>query len=172
MPYQALGVMLLTVIPALLFGGQGAVETAYGGLRWLDSLMGEQLSRNYLIVIVLLTPTGLLAGGCTVVAWLRAGAAGAAEQPEFAQGCSRNRTFLLTMFLVPLAIYLGLGIFAEGPVYESSVVWLALLPAMALSMGRKKAAGNGCASLLAVLWWPTIGILMVGYGLALHLAVL
>lgn len=168
-PYKALAAMFLTLIPSLLLLGGGGTSKGYEEIPWLSTILGVSLSQSYWLPFLLLSPVGFMAGGYVCVQWCR----GAADVQLYS-GWENNRTrlFLLTLFFLPLALFMIPVIFAEGVVCASSMVWLVLLPSMALTIGLKPLASNMLAAAITLLWWPTIGTLMVIYGTALHLAAL
>lgn len=166
--YKALAAMALTLLPILLFSGRGMAGDAYAGRLWLESLVGSSLPLSYWAVLLLISPTGVLAGVYVLKQRLTdiSGVHGTVGPHD-----EKTRVFLLTMFILPLVLFIFPGVFGRGAVYAGSVVWLALLPGMSLTMGRGHMQLSGFARILAALWWPTIGVLMLIYGIALHLAV-
>ena len=89
----------------------------------------------------------------------------------------KRRHFVLVMFFVPLLLFLLPGMYAGGAILAGSISWLVLLPTMATTLNRISAERspehlNGMARCLAIIWWPTIGLLTAAYGLALQMAVL
>ena len=169
--YQALAVMSLTLLPALLLADIGLRGEAYTGRHWLESLVGDALPGSYWAVVLLLGPTALLAGIYVLKQRMCCDIPISHKSPGLK--AAKTRVFVFTMFFLPLVLFLIPGVFASGTVYAGSLVWLVLLPDMSLTLERKAPLpSNDFARLLAVLWWPTIGILMLVYGIALHLAAL
>jgi len=166
MPYLALGVLLVTALPALLTGSGKEVVARPD---WLNSLLGAPIVHSYLVVVLLLSPTGILAGGHGLLRWLRSRSG---AEIDNVHDWGKGRKYILMMFFLPLLIFLLPGLYESGPVAAGGVIWLVLLPTMALTIGRKCADGNSILRLLQIIWWPTIGLLMAGYGIGFHLAVL
>lgn len=168
-PYTAVAALLLTFIPSLLIWGDGVAVRSYEGQDWLASILGTSLSNSYWAVLLFLSPTGVLAGAYVFIRWLRSGTE---MQENAGWDNSKKRLFLITMYCLPLLIYLIPGLVTKGTVYAGSVVWAVLLPGMALTVSTEPLSSSPVAVLLNHLWWPTIGILTVTYGIGLHLAVL
>ena len=168
MPYLALGVLLLTTLPSLLLDANSGQPIPQPE-RWLNSLLGEATVNSFLVIVLLLSPTGLVAGGYALLRWLQSrSAAGVSEVKDW----DRGRKFVLMMFFLPLLIFLLPGLYASGPVDAGGVIWVVLLPTMALTIKKTVAAADTISRLLQAVWWPTIGLLMAFYGITLHLAVL
>lgn len=167
-PYLALGVMLLSTIPSFLLMAAG--KTMVGNTTaWVYSIFGDEVAGSYLLAGVLLTPTGLLAGGHALWMWLRQRVSTAGG------GCvnmERGRKFVLTMFFLPMLLLLLPGLYGTGSPATGGVAWLVLLPTMALTIGRPVVERDRVLAILTVIWWPTIGILLAVYGASLHLVVL
>jgi len=168
MPYLALGVLMLTTLPYILLahnGGQPLPQPE----RWLNSLFGRAAANSFMVIVLLLSPTGLVAGGHALMQWLQSRSAeGVSEVKDWEKG----RKFVLMMFFLPLLIFLLPGLYESGPVDAGGVIWLVLLPTMALTVRKTRPVGDTISRLLQAFWWPTIGILMACYGIGLHLAVL
>jgi 4-amino-4-deoxy-L-arabinose transferase-like glycosyltransferase len=167
--YLALMAMSLTVIPALLLSGMGVATNPYSGLCWLEYLLGSSLLMSYWAIPLFLSPTAVLAGIYVLKRQLSA-TSGTAGTLDSSTG--KNRVFLFAMFILPLILFMLPGVCEKGAIYAASVIWLVLLPGMSLTMGGESTHNPGFARVLAALWWPTIGVLMLVYGIALHLAVL
>lgn len=168
MPYLAMGVLLITTLPSLLIGSSGG-DALQKPESWLSSLLGEATINSFLVIVPLLSPTGALAGGYALLRWLKSlSVSGVSEENDWGKG----RKFVLMMFLLPLMIFLLPGLYASGPVAAGGVVWLVLLPGMALTISKASVLQDRMFRVLKAIWWPTIGILMAGYGIGLHLAVL
>jgi dolichol-phosphate mannosyltransferase len=113
-------------------------------------------------IIVLITPTGLLA----VIAALLARRTGALT-PDAAR---RRRLFDLAI-LLPIAV---IGLFSlrhEVKLDWTGAPWTAALPAMALVMTNKDLGGR-FANWIRAAWMPTILVMLLIYGAGLHYLVL
>lgn len=168
--YQALAVMMLTLLPALLVPAVAVTGEAYSGQRWLESLAGGSFPRSYWAVLLLLGPTAVLAG-IFVLKQRLLDIPVSYGNPGSNRG--KTRLFIFTMFFLTSVLFLLPAVFERGASCAGSVVWMVLLPDISLTMERRGTLqADGFARILAALWWPTIGILMLAYGLLLHLAAL
>jgi len=168
MPYLALGVLMLTTLPYLLLANNGGQPIPQPE-RWLNSLFGRAAANSVMVIVLLLSPTGVVAGGHALMRWLQSRSAeGVSEVKDWEKG----RKFVLMMFFLPLLIFMLPGLYASGPVDAGGVIWLVLLPTMALTIRKTRPVRDIISRLLQAFWWPTIGILMACYGISLHLAVL
>jgi dolichol-phosphate mannosyltransferase len=113
-------------------------------------------------IIVLITPTGLLA----VIAALMARRPGE-ETPDAAR---RRRLFNLAV-LVPLSVFVLFSLRHEVKLDWTGAPWTAALPAMAFVMMNKDLGGRVTRWIRAA-WMPTILGLMLIYGAGLHYLVL
>ncbi len=169
MPYLAFGIALLIIAFSFFLFPAEAPASQPELVGWLESLLGREVAGNYLAAVLLLSPTGLLSGVDAAVRWIRTGKPvrgnPAAERAE-------TRYFVLLLFFLPLLLFLLPGLYAAGATAAGGVAWLIMLPTMALTVGRGAAEGDSSLYFLQMLWWPTIGVLMAGYGIILHLAVL
>jgi dolichol-phosphate mannosyltransferase len=113
-------------------------------------------------IIVLITPTGLLA----VIAALMARRNGE-ETPDAAR---RRRLFNLAV-LVPLSVFVLFSLRHEVKLDWTGAPWTAALPAMAFVMMNKDLGGRFTRWIRAA-WMPTILGLLLIYGAGLHYLVL
>ncbi|HMH29147.1 MAG TPA: glycosyltransferase family 39 protein [Steroidobacteraceae bacterium] len=113
-------------------------------------------------IIVLITPTGLLA----VIAALMARRTGE-ETPDAAR---RRRLFNLAV-LVPLSVFVLFSLRHDVKLDWTGAPWTAALPAMAFVMMNKDLGGR-FTSWIRAAWMPTILGLLLIYGAGLHYLVL
>jgi dolichol-phosphate mannosyltransferase len=113
-------------------------------------------------IIVLITPTGLLA----VIAALMARRTGE-ETPDATR---RRRLFNLAV-LVPLSVFVLFSLRHEVKLDWTGAPWTGALPAMAFVMMNKDLAGR-FTSWIRAAWMPTILGLLLIYGAGLHYLVL
>jgi dolichol-phosphate mannosyltransferase len=113
-------------------------------------------------IIVLITPTGLLA----VIAALMARRPGE-ETPDAAR---RRRLFNLAV-LVPLSVFVLFSLRHEVKLDWTGAPWTAALPAMAFVMMNKDLGGRVTRWIRAA-WMPTILGMLLIYGAGLHYLVL
>jgi dolichol-phosphate mannosyltransferase len=169
-PYQAVGLGLLTLLPAILAGGVGWSSEPYAGPSWIESIFGISISHNYMIVLLLLSPTGLLAGIYALSRWMRR-----PTEEKLGSGAarwSRNQQFILSMFFSPMLLLLFPGLVKNAAVYAGSIAWIVLLPAMAVTLNRQAEGAKMIPRFLSLIWWPTIAVLVMLYGFNLHLSVM
>jgi dolichol-phosphate mannosyltransferase len=113
-------------------------------------------------IIVLITPTGLLA----VIAALLARRS-ADETPDAAR---RRRLFNLAI-LVPVSVFVLFSLRHEVKLDWTGAPWTAALPAMAFVMVNKDLGGRFTRWIRAA-WMPTILVMLLIYGAGLHYLVL
>ena len=124
---------------------------------------GSVFSSHLLLlsILILLTPTGLLAA---VIGMLPQKTAGAAAGSAHKTG-RRGYIFCLVTALIPLSIFTLFSLTKEIKLNWTGPLWLALLPFMASAM----IAGTGKMQLrLARLWPDTLVALLLIYGMFLH----
>jgi dolichol-phosphate mannosyltransferase len=114
-------------------------------------------------IIVLITPTGLLA----VIAALISRRAG----DETADAARRRRLFNLAI-LVPLSVIAFFSLRHEVKLDWTGAPWTAALPAMAFVMANKDPGVARFAAGIRAAWMPTIVVLLLVYGAGLHYLVL
>lgn len=168
-PVHAMAAMLCTFIPTLIFWPEKAMGEAYI-TGWLDHRFQQATGGTILLVVaLLLSPSGLLAGGYALYRWL---SVSTLEKSRLTLRRERTRRFVIIMLCVPLALFMLPRLFIGAPVALSGVGWLVLLPSMATTVNLRFAEDeNRLCRVLQALWWPTIGMLLLGYGVSLHLAV-
>jgi dolichol-phosphate mannosyltransferase len=114
-------------------------------------------------IIVLITPTGLLA---VVAATL--GRRAADETPDEAR---RRRLFNLAIF-IPLSVFALFSLRHEVKLDWTGAPWTAALPAMAFVMVSGNASVGRFATWIRAAWMPTILVMLLIYGAGLHYLVL
>lgn len=126
-------------------------------------LAGTEFSTHTLLasIVVLLTPTGLLAA--LSIAW--PGRIRASLSRFHTSSFRRGYIFGLLMAIVPLAIITLFSITREVKLNWTGPLWLSVLPFIALTM-----AGNGSRTggWINRQWPKTFVVLMVSYGAFLH----
>ncbi len=169
-PYLALACIALTLTPTLLVGTGNAAAAGEPLATWIESLFCGSLPSALNLAVILLTPTGLLAGVYACIQWGQMNTNILAGTGQFP---TQNRRFLIGMFLVPMFIALLPGVPGKTGLYAGGVVWVALIPSMAIHLwddGIMKS--SSIRKVLHMLWWPTIVILVTYYGAMLQLQAL
>ena len=113
-------------------------------------------------IIVLITPTGLLA----VIAALLA-----RRSPEETPEAARRRRLFKLAILVPVSVFALFSLRHEVKLDWTGAPWTAALPAMALVMVNKDLGGRFARGIRAA-WMPTIIVMLLIYGAGLHYLVL
>jgi dolichol-phosphate mannosyltransferase len=114
-------------------------------------------------IIVLITPTGLLA----VIAALLGRHAGA----ETSDAIRRRRLFNLAI-LVPVLVFTVFSVRHEVKLDWTGAPWTAALPAMAYVMVNRDLRAVRFAKCIRAAWMPTIVVMLMIYGAGLHYLVL
>jgi dolichol-phosphate mannosyltransferase len=114
-------------------------------------------------IIILITPTGLLA----VIAALMSRHAG----DETVEAARRRRLFDLAIFS-PLAVFALFSLRHEVKLDWTGAPWTAALPAMAFVMVNKDLRVARFATWIRAAWMPTIVVMLLIYGAGLHYLVL
>lgn len=205
-PYMGAAAMLLTFLPTIIIkGGTLAVDVlvkeVYGGPIWVESILGNVFSSLWILPLILLTPTVLAAG--IVCIWLvfRFGRNELRYEGERAE---RHRVFFMSVFAVPFLLFLIPDLFENNSICAAGLVWIGLMPVIAVLLAFKVEYGNPdfashfelaksdaeikasysqslitpsaiqerIISILQRCWWPTVAIMLVIYGLGLHLLAL
>ena len=113
-------------------------------------------------IIVLITPTGLLA----VIAALLT-----RRSPEETPEAARRRRLFNLAILVPVSVFALFSLRHEVKLDWTGAPWTAALPAMALVMVNKDLGGRFARGIRAA-WMPTIIVMLLIYGAGLHYLVL
>ena len=136
------------------FAFQGPDRVASGVYFGLPALIGD--------ILVLLSPTGLVAAGLAV--WPR---------PGDKESGDPRRLFALVFTLVPLAVFVAFSVFHDVKLNWTGPLWLAVLPAIAAAIvGPPGAALARGTQRLRSAFGTTLAILMLIYGVGLHYMVL
>lgn len=169
-PYVALACMTLTILPTLLAGSHKAVAIGKPLATWMDSIFCGSLPPPLSLTLFLLTPTGLLAGMYACLQWSRLDKGMTTVSHHLP---AKNRLYLIGIFLIPWCASLIPGVILNGSLYAASLVWVALLPSIALNVAEEVAeCDDGITRVLQKIWWPTIVLLVTLFGVMLHMQAL
>jgi dolichol-phosphate mannosyltransferase len=119
-------------------------------------------------IIVLITPTGLLAVAGVLFAARRAGEPHAGEPP----GNPRRRRLFNLAILLPLAVFAAFSLRHEVKLDWTGALWTAALPALGCAMIAGEATVSRFDRRIRAAWMPTIITLLLIYGAGLHYLVL
>ena len=161
-PYLAAGMATLIFMPVLIWNwhNEWASFLFQSTRRVLEN---PQITSHMVVVyaILLLSPAAAAAG---FFALTRIRLSLAPNQ--------RKRRFMLTMTLVPLAIFLLYGLFTEVRFHWTLPVWIALLPmimtALVNHVWQSRENFSRFHRALMLLWIPCVPLLVIFFGLLLH----
>jgi dolichol-phosphate mannosyltransferase len=164
-PYMAAVLALAIFSPVIIWNAQHdwasfAFQTSR---RWAEAPRFS-LHRLVLAVIVLITPTGVIA----LVAALATGNRGVGDDPQQA----RRRRLMTLAILVPLSVFVLFSLRHEVKLDWTGAMWTAALPALACTMIGGTAMIGGLRAWLRTAWAPTVAAMLLIYGAGLHYLVL
>ena len=125
-------------------------------------------------MMVLITPTGLLAVGALLLsrgAGVDSGAGVGVGVGSDPQGIRRRRLFGLAL-LFPLAVFAAFSLRHEVKLDWTGASWAAALPALAFAMIHRDPGARGFAPWIRAAWTPTILVFLLIYGAGLQYLVL
>ncbi len=161
-PYLAVVIATLIFMPVLIWNWQN--EWASFLFQSTRRLLENPKTTSHMILVhsvLLLSPVAAV-GGIMTFFGIRHILA-----PEL-----RNRRFMLTMTIVPMAVFALYGLFTEVRFHWTPPVWIALLPMiMTLIVGQIWRSRERCGQwqrALMTLWIPSIPVLVILLGLLLH----
>jgi dolichol-phosphate mannosyltransferase len=163
-PYLAAVLALALFSPVLAWNAQHDwASFAFQTSRRIAEVRQFALHKLIGSIIVLMTPTGLLAVAGVLWAW--PGGAGLAE------AIRRRRLFTLAI-LVPLAVIAAFSLRHEVKLDWTGPLWTAALPAMGFAMIAADAKISRLSAWVRSAWMPTAIIMLLIYGAGLHYLVL
>jgi dolichol-phosphate mannosyltransferase len=113
-------------------------------------------------IMVLLTPVGVAA---IVVALLR----NAKTRVQGSQQSRDRRSLFAAIFtLAPLSVFVVFSLFHQIKLDWTGPLWLAMLPLLAADIAEGRQVIAGWPDALRRTWGPTIAVLLLAYGMALH----
>ena len=162
-PYVGAALALVIFSPVIIWNAQHEwASFAFQTSRRLAETPQFALHKLIGSIIVLITPTGLLA----VIAALLARHAG-----EEAPDAMRRRRLLNLAILVPVSVIVVFSLRHEVKLDWTGAPWTAALPAMAYIMANQELR-TGFARRIRAAWMPTVLVMLLIYGAGLHYLVL
>ena len=161
-PYLAALLALALFSPVLVWNAQHEwASFAFQTSRRIAEAPQFALHKLIGSIIVLITPTGLLAVAGVLWSW--------PHREGLAETGRRRRLFTLAI-LVPLSLFAAFSLRHEVKLDWTGPLWTAALPAMGLAMMAVDA--TGLSAWIRSAWMPTMITLLLIYGAGLHYLVL
>ncbi|WP_198470807.1 glycosyltransferase family 39 protein [Acetomicrobium sp. S15 = DSM 107314] len=157
-PYLALLIAFAIFSPAIIWNAQhNWISFSFQGPRRLLGPTRFSLLDTVAYLLLLLSPTGVAA-------------AVAAISPKTMASLGRRKFLFLTLTaLFPVAVFTLFSLFREVKLNWTGPAWLSLIPIMAWHM----VSGEGkLVAFLRRAWFPTIAVVLLVFGFALHYATL
>jgi dolichol-phosphate mannosyltransferase len=164
-PYVAALLALAIFSPVLIWNAQhGWASFAFQTSRRLAEAPQFALHKLVGSIIVLITPTGLLAVAGVLLTWPVSG--------DRLSAASRGRRLLTLATLVPLAVFAAFSLRHEVKLDWTGALWTAALPALGCAMIVADARLGRLGRWVRAAWLPTIVALLLIYAAGLHYLVL
>jgi dolichol-phosphate mannosyltransferase len=167
-PYTALALALAIFSPVIFWNATHEwASFAFQTSRRLAEAPRFSLHKLILSALVLLTPVGALSLGVTL--WGKSAAPDGNEGVE----AQRRRHFMQLSVLVPLGVFFAFSLRHEVKLDWTGTLWMAALPALAhAAVAARETTSSGSRAWTRAAWPPTLVILVLIYGAALHYLVL
>ena len=164
-PYVGALIALAVFSPVVIWNAQHDwASFAFQTSRRLAEKPQFALHKLIASMMVLITPTGLLAVGALLLSRGRA-------LDGDPQGIRRRRLFGLAL-LFPLAVFAAFSLRHEVKLDWTGASWAAALPALAFAMIPRDRDTQGIAPWIRAAWTPTILVFLLIYGAGLQYLVL
>jgi dolichol-phosphate mannosyltransferase len=164
-PYLAALLALALFSPVLVWNAQHEwASFAFQTSRRIAEAPQFALHKLIGSIIVLITPTGLLAVAGVLWSWPQ-------RREGLAEAARRRRLFTLAI-LVPLSVFAAFSLRHEVKLDWTGPLWTAALPAMGCAMIAGDATVSRLGRWIRAAWMPTIVTLLLIYGAGLHYLVL
>ena len=164
-PYVAALLALVIFSPVLIWNAQHEwASFAFQTSRRLAEAHQFALHKLIGSIIVLMTPTGLLAAAAVLLAW----PAGSGQPAD----ASRGRRLFSLAILLPLSVFAAFSLRHEVKLDWTGALWTGALPAIGCAMIAADAKNGGLNRWLRAAWMPTIVGMLLIYGAGLHYLVL
>jgi dolichol-phosphate mannosyltransferase len=160
-PYLAALLALACFSPVLVWNAQHEwASFAFQTSRRIAEAPQFALHKLIGSIIVLITPTGVLAAAGVLWTW-PVGATGISDT-------GRRRRFFTLAILLPLSVFAAFSLRHEVKLDWTGPLWTAALPAMAAAMIVGGAQIGGLSGWIRPAWMPTIVVMLLVYGAGLH----
>jgi dolichol-phosphate mannosyltransferase len=164
-PYVAALLALLIFSPVLIWNAQHEwASFAFQTSRRLAEAHQFALHKLIGSIIVLMTPTGLLAAAGVLLAW-------PVGSEQLADASRARRLFSLAI-LLPLSVFAAFSLRHEVKLDWTGALWTGALPAIGCAMIAADAKSSRLNRWLRAAWMPTIVSMLLIYGAGLHYLVL
>ncbi len=164
-PYGAAVLALAVFSPVIIWNAQHEwISFAFQTSRRLAEAPRFALHRLILSVIVLITPTGVIA----LVAALTSRNRGADDDTQ----SLRRRRLMTLATLIPLSVFVLFSLRHEVKLDWTGAMWTAALPALGCTMIGGASMLGGLRAWLRAAWAPTVAAMLLIYGAGLHYLVL
>jgi dolichol-phosphate mannosyltransferase len=171
LPYAA-GVLALAIFsPVILWNAtHDWASFAFQTSRRLAEAPRFSLHRLLLSALVLLTPAGALSLIATL--WGKLAVREVVEPHALAEA-RRRRRFLQLSILVPLAVFFAFSLRHDVKFDWTGALWISAVPALASAVvSAREGVTRGVRAWAQTAWLPTLVVLLLIYGAALHYFVL
>jgi len=160
-PYLAALLALALFSPVLVWNAQHEwASFAFQTSRRIAEAPQFALHKLIGSIIVLITPTGLLAVAGVLWTWPH-------RREGLAEDARRRRLFTLAI-LVPLSVFAAFSLRHEVKLDWTGPLWTAALPAMAFAMIAMDANISRLSAWIRAAWMPTMIAMLLIYGAGLH----
>jgi dolichol-phosphate mannosyltransferase len=164
-PYVAALLALVIFSPVLIWNAQHDwASFAFQTSRRLAEAHQFALHKLIGSIIVLMTPTGLLAAAGVLLAW--------PVGSEQLADASRGRRLFRLAILFPLSVFAAFSLRHEVKLDWTGALWTGALPAIGCAMIAASAKTGRLNRWLRAAWLPTIVGMLLIYGAGLHYLVL
>jgi dolichol-phosphate mannosyltransferase len=164
-PYLAALLALALFSPVLVWNAQHDwASFAFQTSRRIAEAPQFALHKLIGSIIVLITPTGLLAVAGVLWTWPN-------SREGLAEAARRRRLFTLAI-LVPLSVFAAFSLRHEVKLDWTGPLWTAALPAMAFAMIAVDAKISRLSAWIRTAWMPTMITMLLIYGAGLYYLVL
>jgi dolichol-phosphate mannosyltransferase len=164
-PYLAALLALALFSPVLVWNAQHEwASFAFQTSRRIAEAPQFALHKLIGSIIVLITPTGLLAVVGVLCSW-------PIRREDLAEAARRRRLFTLAM-LAPLAVFAVFSLRHEVKLDWTGPLWTAALPALGFSMIAVDANIGRLSAWIRAAWMPTTVTMLLIYGVGLYYLVL
>lgn len=162
-PYAALALALTLFSPVIAWNAMNDwASFIFQGPQRITGRFKFALPELIGSILVLITPTGLLAAACAV------GSKGSVVPEGSDSKMERIHRLLVILTVFPLSVFFVFSLFRSIKLNWTGPIWLGVLPYLALSTFPGLSGGRmgRWASQVPRLWWPTVVSLLLLWGFA------